>query len=439
MNQVIEFHTSGSTGTPKVIQKSMASLHADATMLSKAFRAIFDQKPTFLASIQSQHMYGKLWLETLQPLSGCPRHAEQIDGWETFLKCQEQYDSVIFITTPSFLAELVAQRHHFTPNRNLLAIVTSGSLLRPEISAAVYDLFGVSPIEIYGSTETGSVAWRQQKNGPSWTIFEGVQAEATPDSTLSVQSPFCVSMPYILQDAVTFESERTFLLHGRKDRQVKILEHFVALADVEDGMRKHPYVADCHALASATDVTRIWMLVVPSEAGQKALIESGYQAVTRTLRLEASAWLPNYAVPRKMRFVRALPYTVQGKLPVSVTLPLFETERQAPVFEHWQVQGDELSARFTFPKDALFFQGHFPNAPILPGVAQLFTVRELIHAAFGVWADGSLKRLKFQQPILPNQVVTLSVKRKPTGSFDFALSTERGPCASGMITVREEA
>ena len=438
MDKVIAFHTSGSTGTPKVIQKTVDSLRLDATMLASAFRAIFEQQPTFVASIQTQHMYGKLWLETLQPLVGCPRHVEQVDGWETFFKCQECYDKVVFITTPSFLAELVSHRHQLTPKRNVLAIFTAGSLLRTEVSQAVEALFGVSPIEIYGSTETGSVAWRQQCNGSSWTIFDGVTAVATPEETLAVTSPFCVSTPYILQDRVTFEDERHFLLHGRTDRYVKILEHFVALAEIEEGLRKHPYVADCHAVASPTDVSRIWTLIVPSEEGKTALIEQGYQAVTRTLRLEASTYVPSYAVPRRMRFVRTLPYTTQGKLPVSVVIPRFEVERQEPVVTQWDLQGETLAVRFAYPHDVIFFQGHFPNAPILPGVAQLFTVRHFIQQAFNVQVDGAIKRLKFQQPILPKQEVCLTVKRKTPTSFDFTLQTAQGPCASGILSVREE-
>ena len=94
--------------------------------------------------------------------------------------------------------------------------------------------------------------------------------------------------------------------------------------------------------------------------------------------------------------------------------------------------------RFAYPHDVIFFQGHFPNAPILPGVAQLFTVRHFIQQAFNVQVDGAIKRLKFQQPILPKQEVCLTVKRKTPTSFDFTLQTAQGPCASGILSVREE-
>jgi 3-hydroxymyristoyl/3-hydroxydecanoyl-(acyl carrier protein) dehydratase len=112
-------------------------------------------------------------------------------------------------------------------------------------------------------------------------------------------------------------------------------------------------------------------------------------------------------------------------------------ERQEPIVTQWEQQGDALTVHFAYPHDALYFQGHFPNAPILPGVAQLFTVRNCIQQAFKVRVDGAIKRLKFQQPILPTQEVTLTVKRKSATAFEFALQTAAGPCASGILSVRE--
>lgn len=439
MDKVVEFQTSGSTGTPKVIQKTLASLSLDAQMLAKTFHAIFEKRPTFVASIQSQHMYGKLWLETLQPLTGCSRHPEQIDGWETLLKCQALYSSIIFVTTPSFLAELIAQRHAFTPMHNIAAIITSGSFLRPELSAAVKEHFGVSPIEIYGSTETGSIAWRQQARSDTWEVFEGVHTAVTTDGGLAVSSPFCVTTPFVVQDAVTFTDDSHFILHGRKDRHVKILEHLVALSEVEDVACQHPYVEHACALASPTDVTRIWIMIVPSSEGRDVLATQGYQSMIRELRHAFGERLPAYAVPRRFRFVRALPYTAQGKLPVSVLLPAFMTERQEPVVFSWELHQDQLTATFAYPQDVCFFQGHFPGAPILPGVAQLFTVRSFIRQAFGVFVDGDIKRLKFQQPILPGQRITATIQRKQETAFNFALTSDLGPCASGTLMVREEA
>lgn len=441
MNKVVVFNTSGSTGTPKVIQKTLASLCVDAQMLSRAFAEIFADKPTFVASIGSQHMYGKLWLETLVPLLGAPRHLEQVTSWETFLEVQKCYSSIVFVTTPSFLTELLAHPQMIPSEHHIKAIFTSGSLLQPEISMGITELLGVCPIEIYGSTETGSVAWRQYVRGDIWTVFDGVSVALATSGGLSVDSPFCVSTPYVLNDAVTFldETRRTFRYHGRLDRQVKILEHMVSLDQVERELAAYEGIEVCHAVASREGVARIWLLMVPSATGREVVRMQGYQAFARAVRQFAAQVLPSHAVPRKFRCVAQLPYNAQGKLPQKDVFPLFETARQAPVVQRWDVAStdgvpQQLTAAFAYPADAVYFQGHFPGAPILPGVAQLFTVREMIARAFGVATDGSIKRLKFQQPILPTQWVTLVVKRKDASTFEFALTSERGACASGLLT-----
>lgn len=441
MERSVKFQTSGSTGTPKVIEKTIASLEADAQMLEMTFAEIFKNLPTFVASIGSQHMYGKLWLETLVPRLGAPRHTEQVTSWETFLEVQQRYPAIVFVTTPSFLAELIAHPQMIPSEHHIQAIITSGSLLRPEVSMAVYELLGVSPIEIYGSTETGSVAWRQQINGETWRVFDGVSLEMDASGGLAVRSTFCVSLPYVLKDAVTFldETRRTFHYHGRLDRQVKILEHMVSLDLVERKLAAYEGIDYCHAVASREGVARIWLLMVPSATGREVVRMQGYQAFARAVRQFASQILPTYAVPRKFRCVAQLPYNAQGKLPQKDVFPLFDVARQAPVVQRWEVASvdgmpQQLTTEFAYPADAVYFQGHFPGAPILPGVAQLFTVREMIARAFGCRVDGSIKRLKFQQPILPTQWVTLFVKRKDSSTFEFALTSERGACASGLLT-----
>lgn len=439
MENTVNFQTSGSTGTPKIITKTQASLDADATMLARVFAPLFADCPVAIATVSPQHMYGRLWLKTLFPKCGITSHPEQVTSWETFLDVQSTYDACLFVTTPSFLAEVVAHPHMVPKEHHIKAIFTSGSLLRPELSHRVFELFGVSPIEIYGSTETGSIAWRQQSKGEIWNVFDEVSL-ALADDGLAVTSPFCVTQPYVLKDAVTFldETHRQFYYHGRLDRYVKILEHFVSLPEVESLLQRHEGVEMCHALVSSETIPRIWVLIVPSEKGRAELCDIGYNGFARNLRTFALKHGAREAVPRRFRFVSKLPYTTQGKLPQSAVLPYFQTQRQEPVVHVWHQTADCLEVQFTYPADALFFQGHFPEMSILPGVAQLFTLREFIHKAFGVWVDGTIKRLKFQQPILPRMCVTATITRKSPTTFAFEMQHQTGACASGILTTREE-
>ena len=50
------------------------------------------------------------------------------------------------------------------------AIFSSGGPLLPESSQQAHALLGQSPTEVYGSSETGGVAWRQRaRDGDAWT------------------------------------------------------------------------------------------------------------------------------------------------------------------------------------------------------------------------------------------------------------------------------
>ena len=79
--------------------------------------------------------------------------------------------------------------------------------------------------------------------------------------------------------------------------------------------------------------------------------------------------------------------------------------------------------------------GHFPGAPIVPGVAQLHWVVALGMQAFGIpSAFLRAEVVKFQQPILPGDTVQVQLQWvADKGSLQFALTSERGSHASGRL------
>lgn len=436
--ETVDFHTSGSTGSPKTIRRTLASLKADASMLARAFHAELASRPVFVATVSPRHMYGCLWADLLPKAAGCACHPGRVDGWEALAAALARYSSVVLVTTPTFLSEILAQRDRATMPGSVAMAVTAGSLLRPETAVGTRELFGVMPTEIYGSTETGSVAWRRQEADSVWTLFDGVEACRTAEGAMAVTSPFCMDGQATLQDGVTFEGARRFCLHGRLDRIVKILEHPVVLPEIEDFFRTSPLLEDVHVPVSRGEVPRLFLLGVPSAEGREVLRREGYLGLTRRLRAFAAEHLPAYAVPRRMRFVRVLPYTAQGKLPAAEILPRFESPLQAPAVASWARTENRLEATFFCPADAVYFQGHFPGLPILPGVAQLTLVRAIIREAFGVLPDGTIRSLKFQKVVRPCETVRLTAERVAPDRVAFTLVTAAGTAASGTFTVTGE-
>ncbi|CNI07731.1 putative dehydratase [Yersinia frederiksenii] len=74
-----------------------------------------------------------------------------------------------------------------------------------------------------------------------------------------------------------------------------------------------------------------------------------------------------------------------------------------------QITGDHLAnIDLLLPADLLWFSGHFPTCPILPGVAQINWVMHYANQLFGPMpVVKSIDVVKFQRPLMPDDKVTL--------------------------------
>ena len=100
----------------------------------------------------------------------------------------------------------------------------------------------------------------------------------------------------------------------------------------------------------------------------------------------------------------------------------------------WTASADSLVAELVFPPDGVWFAGHFPGFPVLPGVAQLFFVRHFARRAFPDFPDaGVYRRIKFKRLVRPDELVRLEVVRKGARAFPFTMSVGASIASSGVI------
>ena len=100
----------------------------------------------------------------------------------------------------------------------------------------------------------------------------------------------------------------------------------------------------------------------------------------------------------------------------------------------WTASADSLVAELVFPPDGVWFAGHFPGFPVLPGVAQLFFVRHFSRRVFPDFPDaGVYRRIKFKRLVRPDEVVRLEVERKGAHAFSFTMSVGASIASSGMV------
>lgn len=428
----VSFFTSGSTSTPKQIRKAFETLNAEVMFHLQNHPAFF-KDPVLIASIQPFHMYGMLWRLLIPLCAGVPIDADVLYSPEELKQKMETYSSVIFVSTPSFMDKLIKYQHQYDFPQTCVEVISSGSLLREETSAGMHALFKVSPFEVFGSTETGGVAGRRQIKGPFWHLFNEVQTELDADNKLRISSAFCVQNPFQMQDAVQMTAKDTFLLKGRLDRLVKIAEKRVSLPEMEERYAAHPFVERAHLILLDSERPQLGAVLTLTASGKTFLKQHSKKALLALLTTYLNGFFEPGTLPKKTRFVFEIPTNPQGKYTKELILPLFDNNLAEPVLEDVTFSAEKWSARLTFLPDALYFQGHFPDFPILPGVVQvhfaaLFRKRFLRQEG---WIE--LQKLKFSNLIFPADTVDLTLEKiSPTQTL-FTYQKDGKVCSSGIF------
>jgi acyl-coenzyme A synthetase/AMP-(fatty) acid ligase len=319
----VAFLTSGSTSKPKEIVKTFESLAKEIAFHRK--RLEIPSGTVFLATIEPQHMYGTLWRELLPSATGCQVDPDVILAPEQLIEKMKSANKVFFVTTPTFLKRFCAYTDQYDVPQNCIEIVTSGALLDADTSAAAKRVFGIAPQEIFGSTETGGVAWRRQDGSEAaslWTVFDPVKVKTSNEGRLVVTSPFSFKRSFEMGDGVELSSDgRRFRLLGRMDRVVKIAEQRVSLPEMEKRIKALDVVDDVALTVLEMDKgTCIGAVLVLSD---QRFVSHDPKSILEMRRM-FSPIFPRGALPKRYRFVTELPRNPQGKVLVSDLKALFE-------------------------------------------------------------------------------------------------------------------
>ena len=313
----VVFHTSGSTSKPKEIVKTFESLAKEVAFHRK--RLSIPRGTLFLATIEPHHMYGMLWRELLPPAVGCDVDRDVILAPEHLIAKMKTAEKVFFVTTPTFLKRFCAYADQYEVPQNCVEIVTSGALLDAGTSAATKRVFGIAPQEIFGSTETGGVAWRRQGGENAspydWTVFDPVDVKASADGRLTVDSPFSYRKGFVMGDGVEMSPDgRHFKLLGRMDRIVKIAEQRISLPEMEDRMKALDGIEDAALVVVEGEKGPCLGAVVV--ASDERLKSHDAKSVLEARRMFAPIF-PKGALPKRYRFVQEIPRNPQGKITTS--------------------------------------------------------------------------------------------------------------------------
>lgn len=102
-----------------------------------------------------------------------------------------------------------------------------------------------------------------------------------------------------------------------------------------------------------------------------------------------------------------------------------------------EVQDDVVDLNLRIPAELKYFDGHFDQAALLPGVVQIDWAVYFGRQYFPGLGDFSgMEVVKFKEVIAPNQQVTLSLTFKPEKmKLHFSYTSSKGACSSGRIVL----
>ncbi|HWT72961.1 MAG TPA: AMP-binding protein [Oxalicibacterium sp.] len=444
-------HTSGTTGSAQAIPKRWSQLAAEVSTLEALFGTRLGDA-ALMATVSHQHIYGLLF-KVLWPLAAGRAIHARMQGFPEELLQSLHSGPCALIASPAYLKRLPAHLPWSEVRGNLRAVFSSGGPLPAETARAVGTALGSGPIEIYGSSETGGIAWRERKQNSgddAWQPMPGVSCRAsTEESLLELRSPHLADDNWFrLADRALFGPDGRFVLQGRSDRIAKIEEKRISLDAIERALQASALVSEARVIVcddAGVQRQRIAAFVVLSDEGQRAFAAGSKLAMNKRLRQALTDTVEAVALPRRWRYLPAMPVNAQGKTThalLQALLSVTADERpREPLVREILRESDRVALEIVVPADLFYFDGHFNEAPILPGVVQVDWAIGKGREYFPLPANfRAIHALKFQHVIQPDQPVTLELTHDAQkGSLHFRYFSPNAQHASGRVLFMDQA
>lgn len=420
-NPIIELQTSGSSsrGNSKIIKKSLQNLLIESNDLEEALK--LGKNLEFISTTTMKHLFGLEFFLVLPINKGHVININRINYPEDI-----NIKNSVLITTPSFL-EAMRKYNAQIPIKPKV-IMAAGAKLE-DITFKYAQTISERVIDIYGSTETGTIGYRE-----SWedklNLMRGIKILSTNEFGTKLSTLYSYENIQEIGDRIVVCGNQ-IELQGRCDRVLKIHEKRIPAEDIENEIKKNNFVEDCYCFEHAG---KIAVLTVLSNRGREYIIENGTVEITKELK----SFLKDRfeVIPQKWKFYDEIPRTQRGKIDKEKIRELFNLNLSLPFIYNSKQEKDSAEYELFFMKNSNFFQGHFDGFPILAGVVQLFYANFFIQKAFNIDCRcGQLRKIKFSNIIRPDKKIKLSIVKNET-NVSFKYEDENNLYSSGVFPIK---
>ena len=106
-----------------------------------------------------------------------------------------------------------------------------------------------------------------------------------------------------------------------------------------------------------------------------------------------------------------------------------------PIVVEHRVRAGSAEIALVVPRDLHFVRGHFPGAPVVPGVVQIKWAISLARRYLGIGDDfAAMDNVKFQRAMTPESRVTLTLEYVAAAhTLRFSFASADGRYSSGRL------
>jgi 4-coumarate--CoA ligase (photoactive yellow protein activation family) len=260
----LTFRTSGSSGSPKRCTHALALLWQETLALAR----LLPGRRRILSVVPAHHIYGFLFTVLLPRALGV---AEVLDlraaSPATLLREARAGD--LIVAHPGWWEQAARLAPRFAAD----VTGTTSTAPCPDPLAQALAQAGLRLVQVYGSSETAGVGWREEAGAPFTLLPHWTRTEDAAELARSL--PDGGAARYPLQDKLEWIDARRFQPTGRIDAAVQVGGVNVFPPYVAEVLRMHPMVASAAVrLMRPDEGRRLKAFVVPVEGIGEATLEA---------------------------------------------------------------------------------------------------------------------------------------------------------------------